>query len=68
MEIRNGLNISSNIHVKVPFLRKAVINLNNLYERDVRAVDGLLNCISHVEELSLHLKESMVMNFTVYTC
>ncbi|XP_078150180.1 F-box/FBD/LRR-repeat protein At5g56420-like [Carex rostrata] len=59
LEIRYGLKISSNIHVKVPFLRKAVINLHNLHESNVRAVNGLLNCISHVEELSLHLKESM---------
>ncbi|KAJ4772065.1 F-box/FBD/LRR protein [Rhynchospora pubera] len=43
------------IHGGIPSLRKSVITLNYLHPEHVAAVAQLLNCISQVEELSLHL-------------
>ncbi|KAJ4781087.1 F-box protein family [Rhynchospora pubera] len=43
------------IHGNIPLLRKSVINLSGSHPEHVAAVAQLLNCISHVEELSLHL-------------
>ncbi|KAF3329471.1 F-box/FBD/LRR-repeat protein [Carex littledalei] len=59
LEIQNGFGClsQSHIHGEFSLLRKAVINLHRLHEGDVSAVARLLNCISHVEELSLHIKE-----------
>ncbi|XP_078182305.1 FBD-associated F-box protein At5g38590-like isoform X2 [Carex rostrata] len=45
------------IHAKVPVLRKAVIKLLWISESSIFA--GLLNCISHVEELNLHSEEDV---------
>ncbi|KAJ1703414.1 hypothetical protein LUZ63_003193 [Rhynchospora breviuscula] len=42
----------------IPSLRKAVLHLNFLHQNDCGAVAGLLNSISHAQELILHLKES----------
>ncbi|XP_078182353.1 uncharacterized protein LOC144575956 [Carex rostrata] len=58
LEIRYDLRNLLHIHAKVPLLRKAVIKLGYIREKNVHTIDGLLNCISHVEELSLHLDES----------
>ncbi|XP_078180701.1 F-box/FBD/LRR-repeat protein At5g22700-like isoform X2 [Carex rostrata] len=58
LETQHGLQSLSHIHGEVPLLRKAVIKLHDIHERDVSAVAGLLNWISHVEELNLHIKES----------
>jgi F-box domain len=49
------------VHGKIPLLRKAIIFLSGLHAKDASAVAGLLNCISHAEELSLHMKESKVI-------
>ncbi|KAJ1699366.1 hypothetical protein LUZ63_007878 [Rhynchospora breviuscula] len=46
-------------HGDFPVLRESVITLCYLYPNDVAAVAQLLNCISHVEELSLKLEEAM---------
>ncbi|KAJ4753596.1 F-box/FBD/LRR-repeat protein [Rhynchospora pubera] len=43
-------------HGDFPVLRKSVITLHSLYRKDVASFAQLLNCISHVEELSLELK------------
>ncbi|KAJ1688322.1 hypothetical protein LUZ63_019712 [Rhynchospora breviuscula] len=45
------------IHVHAPSLKKAAINLRNLCKPDVTAIAHLLNCVSNVEELSLHIEE-----------
>ncbi|XP_078180699.1 putative F-box protein At3g44060 [Carex rostrata] len=58
LETHGPLQSLPRIHGAIPLLRKAVINLHELHERDVSAVAGLLNCISHVEVLSLNIKES----------
>ncbi|XP_078153313.1 putative F-box/FBD/LRR-repeat protein At4g13965 isoform X2 [Carex rostrata] len=58
LEIQDGFRRLLHIQGEVPLLRKAVINFHELLERDVSVVSGLLNCISHVEELSLYLKEN----------
>ncbi|XP_078150458.1 uncharacterized protein LOC144545772 isoform X3 [Carex rostrata] len=50
---------------EVPLLRKAVINLHDLNERDVSVVARLLNCVEHVEELSLHIKESEYARYPI---
>ncbi|KAJ3705975.1 hypothetical protein LUZ61_009680 [Rhynchospora tenuis] len=42
----------------IPSLRKAVLQLNCLRKEDCSAVAGLLNSISHSEELILHIKEN----------
>ncbi|KAJ3704326.1 hypothetical protein LUZ61_008031 [Rhynchospora tenuis] len=47
------------IHVDVPSLKKAAINLCNLCKPDVTVVAHLLNCVSNVEDLSLHIEESL---------
>ncbi|XP_078152640.1 uncharacterized protein LOC144547831 [Carex rostrata] len=60
----NSLSLST-IRVEVPLLRKVVINFNELCERDVSVVARLLNCISHVEELSLHIRESKPENYPI---
>ncbi|KAJ4730455.1 F-box/FBD/LRR protein [Rhynchospora pubera] len=46
------------IRADIPSLRKAVLHLNFLRQNDCSAVAGLLNSISHAQELILHLKES----------
>ncbi|KAJ3684163.1 hypothetical protein LUZ61_013327 [Rhynchospora tenuis] len=46
------------IRADIPSLRKAVLHLNWLHQKDCITVSGLLNSISHAEELILHLKES----------
>ncbi|KAJ4784081.1 F-box family protein [Rhynchospora pubera] len=51
------------IHGGIPLLRKSVITVDYLYPEHVSAVTQLLNCISHVEELSLDLKERSVYPF-----
>ncbi|XP_078182350.1 putative F-box/FBD/LRR-repeat protein At4g13965 isoform X3 [Carex rostrata] len=56
-EIKCCLGKMSHIHANVPLLTKAVIKLGDSY--NVSTIDGLLNCISHVEELSLHLDAAM---------
>ena len=61
LEIQDSFRRLLHIHGEVPLLRKAVIYLHKLHERDVSFVAGLLNCVSHVEELSLHLKEKEVI-------
>ncbi|KAJ3685394.1 hypothetical protein LUZ61_014558 [Rhynchospora tenuis] len=43
------------IHGNIPLLRKSVINLRGIHPKYVAVIAQLLNCISHVEELSLHL-------------
>ncbi|XP_078182068.1 putative F-box/LRR-repeat protein At4g00320 isoform X2 [Carex rostrata] len=58
LEIRYCLGNLSHIRAKVPLLTKAVIKLGYIREKNASTVDGLLNCISHVEELSLDLDES----------
>ncbi|XP_078169194.1 F-box/FBD/LRR-repeat protein At5g53840-like [Carex rostrata] len=58
LETQHSVRSLSNIHGDVPLLKKVVINLYDLDERDVSAVSGLLNWISHVEELRLYAKES----------
>ncbi|KAJ1692790.1 hypothetical protein LUZ63_009488 [Rhynchospora breviuscula] len=45
------------IHGQIPLLKTAVVSIDEAYAEDVTAVAGLLNFISHVEELSLCLKE-----------
>ncbi|KAJ3688826.1 hypothetical protein LUZ61_017990 [Rhynchospora tenuis] len=45
------------IDADIPLLRKSIISLDCLYPEHVAAVAQLLNCISHVEELRLDLKE-----------
>ncbi|KAJ3684182.1 hypothetical protein LUZ61_013346 [Rhynchospora tenuis] len=47
------------IHGQVPLLKNAVIRLYNLHAEDVGAVMKLLSFISHVEQLTLRLKESV---------
>ncbi|KAJ1688791.1 hypothetical protein LUZ63_012946 [Rhynchospora breviuscula] len=49
---------SLHIHGEVPSLKSAVIGLDELHAQDVSAVTKLLNFISHLEELRLHLRES----------
>ncbi|KAF3322496.1 F-box/LRR-repeat protein [Carex littledalei] len=51
LEIKYSLGKLSHIHANVPSLKKIVIKLCA-----ISVVVGLLNCISHVEELSLHLE------------
>ncbi|KAJ4805586.1 F-box family protein [Rhynchospora pubera] len=51
------------IHGDVPLLRKSIITLDCLYPGHVPAVAQLLNCISHVEELSLNFKERSAYPF-----
>ncbi|KAJ3684171.1 hypothetical protein LUZ61_013335 [Rhynchospora tenuis] len=46
------------IHGEVPLLKRAVIDLDELHAQNVSAVTNLLNFISHLEELRLHVKES----------
>ncbi|KAJ3704325.1 hypothetical protein LUZ61_008030 [Rhynchospora tenuis] len=46
------------IHVDAPSLKKATIKLHGLCKPDVTAVAHLLNSVSNVEELSLHIEES----------
>ncbi|XP_078173463.1 FBD-associated F-box protein At5g60610-like [Carex rostrata] len=58
LEIRDGLQSPCQVHVELPLLRKAVINLLWLHKGDVDVVAELLNSISHVKELTMHLKES----------
>ncbi|XP_078182349.1 F-box/FBD/LRR-repeat protein At5g56420-like isoform X2 [Carex rostrata] len=58
LEIQDSFRRLLHIHGEVPSLRKAVIYFHDLHDRDVSVVSVLLNCISHVEELSLHLKEN----------
>ncbi|KAF3332132.1 F-box/FBD/LRR-repeat protein [Carex littledalei] len=57
LEIQCNSGNLSHIYAKAPLLRKAVIKFSFFHERNASAVAGLLNCISHVEELSLHLVE-----------
>ncbi|KAJ1688802.1 hypothetical protein LUZ63_012957 [Rhynchospora breviuscula] len=45
------------IHGEVPLLKRALISLYEVHAEDVNAVTKMLNCISHVEELSLRVKE-----------
>ncbi|KAJ3684183.1 hypothetical protein LUZ61_013347 [Rhynchospora tenuis] len=45
------------IHGEVPLLKRALISLYEVHAEDVISVTKMLNCISHVEELSLHVKE-----------
>ncbi|XP_078154128.1 FBD-associated F-box protein At5g56370-like [Carex rostrata] len=45
------------IHGEIPLIRKAVLTLDCLCRKHVTEVAQFLNCISHVEELSLNLKE-----------
>ncbi|XP_078150457.1 uncharacterized protein LOC144545772 isoform X2 [Carex rostrata] len=65
LETHCSLQCLSTIHVEVPLLRKAVINLHDLNERDVSVVARLLNCVEHVEELSLHIKESEYARYPI---
>ncbi|XP_078182375.1 F-box/FBD/LRR-repeat protein At2g04230-like [Carex rostrata] len=65
LEIRHNLENLSHIHAKVPLLRKAVIKLGYIREKNISTIGGLLNCISHVEELSLDLEESTVVDTLV---
>ncbi|XP_078182070.1 putative F-box/FBD/LRR-repeat protein At4g13965 isoform X2 [Carex rostrata] len=58
LELPYSLGTLSHIHANVPLLRKAVIKLGDIREKNVSTIDGLLNCISHVEELSLDLDET----------
>ncbi|XP_078161780.1 uncharacterized protein LOC144557123 [Carex rostrata] len=60
----NSLSLST-IHVEVPLLRKVVINFSDICERDVSVAARLLNCISHVEELSLRIRESTPKNYPI---
>ncbi|XP_078182388.1 F-box/FBD/LRR-repeat protein At1g51370-like [Carex rostrata] len=53
------------IHAKVPSLRTSVIKLGFVREKNISTVDGLLNCISHVEELSLHLHDCTGMKHPI---
>ncbi|KAJ3684176.1 hypothetical protein LUZ61_013340 [Rhynchospora tenuis] len=48
------------IDVYVPLVKRAVISLDGVMTTSVSAVTRLLSCISHVEELSLHIKEHRV--------
>ncbi|KAJ4779992.1 F-box family protein [Rhynchospora pubera] len=45
------------IHGEVPLLKRALISLYEVHAEDVNAITKMLNCISHVEELSLHVTE-----------
>ncbi|XP_078181538.1 FBD-associated F-box protein At5g60610-like [Carex rostrata] len=69
LEIQNSVGCLSQslIHGEFSMLRKAVINLHSLHEGDVSAVALLLNCISHVEELSLHIKEGEFEKYPIPT-
>ncbi|KAJ3688824.1 hypothetical protein LUZ61_017988 [Rhynchospora tenuis] len=51
------------IHGDIPLLRKSVITLDYLFPGHATAVNQLLKCISHVEELSLDLKERTMHPF-----
>lgn len=52
-------------HGETPLLRRAVLSLSNLHSRDACSVTGLLNCMSHAEELSLRMREDTVIyNFS----
>ncbi|KAJ1688795.1 hypothetical protein LUZ63_012950 [Rhynchospora breviuscula] len=48
------------IDVYVPLVKRAVISLDGVMTTSVSAVTRLLSSISHVEELSLHIKEHQV--------
>ena len=50
----------SHIHANFPLLRKVEIYLLGVHERNVSLVAGLLNCIAHVEKLSLELCDNNV--------
>ncbi|XP_078169166.1 uncharacterized protein LOC144563544 [Carex rostrata] len=65
LETQQNIQIMSRIHGDVPLLRKAVINLYDLDWGDVSVVDGLLNWISHVEELRLHAKERRHVKYPI---
>ncbi|KAJ1688689.1 hypothetical protein LUZ63_012844 [Rhynchospora breviuscula] len=54
-----------NIHGEVPLLRTAVINLYGIRPKDASAVRNLLSFISRVEDLSLHIKESLLVQHPV---
>jgi hypothetical protein len=62
LENRGALQLPY-LHGEVPLLRKAVLKFHAIRKFDGCAVDGLLNYVSHVEELSLSIKESDVMCF-----
>ncbi|KAF3327400.1 FBD-associated F-box protein [Carex littledalei] len=51
------------IHGDIPFIRKAVVTLESLHQKHIPAIAQFLNCISHVEELSLDLEEHMLGDY-----
>ncbi|KAJ4779987.1 F-box/RNI-like/FBD-like domains-containing protein [Rhynchospora pubera] len=65
LENRGFLDSLFCIHGEVPLLRKALISLHGVHAGHAGAVRMLLSCISHVEELSLHVKEDQHMQYPV---
>ncbi|KAJ4772070.1 F-box/FBD/LRR protein [Rhynchospora pubera] len=55
-----SLSRLSHIRGKLPLLKRALVTLDGVHAEHISAVTGLLSCISHVEELSLHVKENVV--------